>query len=63
MDKPIQPGQSLSSNIFLTGVMLFANMDFSGFMDYAVKALIGGAAWIGFQALNDYRTKKRKSNQ
>lgn len=63
MDKQLTTGHSTSSNIFLTGVMLFANMDFSGFMDYAVKALIGGVAWLGFQALNEYRIKKRKGKQ
>lgn len=63
MDKQISTDQSSSGNIFLTGVMLFANMDFSGFMDYAVKAMIGGIAWLGFQALNDYRIKRRKNRQ
>ncbi len=60
MDKQIQSGQSTSSNIFLTGVMLFANMDFTGFMDYAVKALIGGAIWLGYKAAADYIERKRK---
>jgi hypothetical protein len=60
MDKQFQSYQSNSSNIFLTGVMLFANMDFSGFLDYTLKALIGGAAWLGFQALNDYRIKRKR---
>ena len=59
----MQTGQSTASNIFLTGVMLFANMDFSGFMDYAIKALIGGIAWLGFQALNDYRTRKKQNKK
>lgn len=30
-----------SSNMFLTGTILLANLDYSGLADYAVKALVG----------------------
>ena len=60
MDKQFQTSQSTSSNIFLTGVMLFANMDFSGFLDYAVKALLGGGIWLGYKMTADYIERKRK---
>jgi len=52
--------ENSSSNIFLTGVLLFANMDFSGFMDYALKALIGGGIWLGYKLTADYIERKRK---
>jgi hypothetical protein len=35
-------------------------MDFSGFMDYAVKALIGGGIWLGYKMTADYIDRKRK---
>lgn len=49
-----------STNIFLTGVMLFANMDFSGLADYAIKAIIGGAIWMCFKLGSDYLTERMK---
>ena len=61
MEKQFSTEHSTSSNIFLTGVMLFANMDFSGFMDYAVKALIGGGIWLGYKWTADYIDRKRKN--
>jgi hypothetical protein len=33
MDKQIQSDQSTSSNIFLTGIILLANLDFAGLME------------------------------
>jgi hypothetical protein len=36
MEKQLSNPHSASSSIFLTGVMLFANMDFAGFADYAL---------------------------
>ena len=61
MEKQFANEHSTSSNIFLTGIMLFANMDFSGFMDYAVKALIGGGIWLGYKMTADYIDRKRKN--
>ncbi|MBI3518067.1 MAG: hypothetical protein HY062_01750 [Bacteroidetes bacterium] len=49
-----------SSNIFLTGTILMANIDYSGLMDYAVKALIGGVIWMGFKIAGDYFSEKMK---
>ena len=48
------------SNIFLTGTILFANLDFAGLADYAIKALIGGAIWLGYKMTSDYIERKRK---
>ena len=49
-----------SSNIFLTGAILFANMDYSGLMEYALKAIIGGVIWMGFKLGTDYFSEKIK---
>jgi hypothetical protein len=48
------------SNIFLTGTILFANLDFSGLLDYGLKALIGGAIWLGYKMTSEYIERKRK---
>ena len=48
-----------SSSIFLTGCILLANLDFSGLLDYAIKALIGGGIWLGYKAAADYIDRKR----
>jgi hypothetical protein len=42
------------SSLFLTGTILLANMDYTGLMDYAIKALIGGAIWMGYKIAGDY---------
>lgn len=49
-----------SSNMFLTGTILLANMDYSGLTDYAVKALIGGAIWMCFKIAGDYLSERMK---
>jgi hypothetical protein len=48
------------SSLFLTGTILLANMDYSSLMDYAVKALIGGAIWMGFKIAGDYISEKTR---
>jgi hypothetical protein len=57
-----QSNTDSSSNMFLTGVILLANLDYSGLADYAVKALVGGVIWMTFRIAGDYiseRIKKR----
>ena len=49
-----------TSNMFLTGTILLANMDYSGLADYAVKALIGGLIWMSFKIAGDFITEKMK---
>ena len=56
-----------STNIFLTGAILFANMDFTSLSEYALKAAIGGLIWMTFKIASDYvsdkiRSKKEKKN-
>ena len=52
-----------TSNLFLTGSILLANLDYSGLADYALKALIGGVIWMAFKVTGDYisdRVNKKK---
>ena len=49
-----------SSSIFLTGAILFANMDYPGLTEYAIKAAIGGAIWMAFKLASDYVGEKIK---
>jgi hypothetical protein len=55
-----------TSHTFLTGAILFANLDYSGLGAYAIKAAIGGAIWMAFKLAGDYlseriiKTKKTK---
>jgi hypothetical protein len=50
-----------SSSIFLTGAIFLANLDFVGLLDYAVKAAVGGAIWLGYKLTADYIDRKRKN--
>lgn len=52
--------QDSSTNIFLTGAILLANMDYSGLGDYAIKAAIGGVVWMAFKLTADYIGEKIK---
>lgn len=55
MDKLIKPTESdTASHHFLTGAILFANLDYSGLSAYAIKAAIGGAIWMAFKLAGDY---------
>ncbi len=47
-----------ASSTFLTGAILFANVDYSGLGGYAVKAAIGGAIWMIFKLAGDYLSQK-----
>lgn len=48
-----------ASNIFLTGSIFLANLDFTGLMDYAIKAVIGGFMWLLFKMVADHIERKR----
>ena len=52
-----------SSHVLLTGSILLANLDYTGLMDYAIKAIIGGAIWMGFKLSADYLTKKNNKQE
>ncbi len=50
-----------ASNIFLTGAIFLANLDFAGLADYALKATIGGAIWLAYKLTADYIDRKRNN--
>jgi hypothetical protein len=62
MEAKVHSPYDASTNAFLTGTILLANMDYSGLLDYAIKAAIGGVVWLGFKLGADYITEviKRK---
>jgi hypothetical protein len=49
-----------SSNMFLTGTILLANLDYSGLADYAVKAFVGGVIWMSFKIAGEYISERLK---
>lgn len=49
-----------SNHLFLTGAILFANLDYTGLLEYALKAIIGGAIWMGFKLGGDYLATRKK---
>ena len=49
-----------TGNMLLTASILFANLDYSGLADYAIKALVGGAIWMAFKVGGDYFSDKNK---
>lgn len=53
---------NVSSNVLLTGIVLLANFDIAGLMDYGLKAIVGGAVWLGYKLAADYvaEIKKRR---
>jgi len=56
--KETQQTNDSNSNLFLTGSILLANLDYSGLTDYAVKALVGGVIWMAFKVAGDWISKK-----
>lgn len=55
-----------SEDVMLTACIWCANLDFTGLADYAIKAIIGGAIWLGFRLIADHVSRKsrdRKNNQ
>ena len=48
------PVHDTSTNGFLTAAVLLANVDYSGFLEYGIKAAIGGAVWMAFKLTSDY---------
>ncbi len=56
----VQNTNDAGSSLFLTGTILMANMNYSDFIDYGIKALIGGAIWLGFRIAGDYFSNRMK---
>jgi hypothetical protein len=55
-----QVSNDSTSNMFLTGSILLANLDYSGLTDYALKAFVGGVIWMSFKIASEYITEKFK---
>ena len=51
--------ENTGSNIFLTGTILFANLDYTGLSEYALKALIGGGIWLMYKIIGDRMAARR----
>lgn len=45
--------------LFLPSTILLANIDYSGLLDYTLKAVLGGLIWIAFKYASDYMDKKK----
>jgi hypothetical protein len=58
--KETQSSSDSTSNMFLTGTILLANLDYSGLADYALKALVGGVIWMTFKVTGDYISERLK---
>ena len=58
--KETQTSSDSTSNMFLTGTILLANLDYSGLADYALKALVGGVIWMAFKVTGDYISERLK---
>jgi hypothetical protein len=50
-------------NTLLTVSILFAQIDMHGLYDYALKACIGGAIWLGYKVIADRIDRHRKSKE
>ena len=59
----MQETQENGSNIFLTGAILLANLDYMGLADYAIKAFIGGVIWMAFKLGGDWMSEKMRSKR
>lgn len=55
--------ENTSANLLLTGFVFLANLDFTGYIDYAVKAAIGGIIWMGFKLTTDHISEKIKNKR
>ena len=51
------------SGVFLTGCILLANLDFNGLMDYGLKALVGGAIWLGYNLINNRLSGRNRKDK
>ena len=58
--KETQTSTDSTSNMFLTGTILLANLDYSGLADYALKALVGGVIWMAFKIAGEYISERIK---
>jgi hypothetical protein len=48
------------SSMMLTGTILLAGVDVTDLLNYGLRAVVGGAVWLGFRYVADYIERKRK---
>jgi len=63
METKNHTGTDGSGSLFLTGAVLFANLDFGSLGEYALKAIIGGAIWMSFKLASDFIAEKIKNRK
>lgn len=51
------------SSVILYFIVLFANIDYTGIIDYGIKALVGSLIWFVFKLLGEYLLVKMKARQ
>ena len=52
---------SANSQTMLYLLIIVANIDYIGILDYCIKAVLGSAIWFGFKLLADrYEAKNKK---
>lgn len=51
------------TNTMLTACILLAQIDMHGLMDYALKAGIGGAIWLGYKVIADRMDRRKKAQE
>ena len=49
------------TDTMLTACILLAQIDMHGLMDYALKAGIGGAIWLGYKVIADRMDRKKEA--
>lgn len=50
-----------SQSIFLTGFILLANLDFTGLLEYGLKAAIGGGIWLAYKLVADHIDRRKRN--
>lgn len=59
--KPHTGGGTTISSTLLTASVFLAQIDMNGMVDYALKAAIGGAIWLGYKIFADRIDRHRKA--
>ena len=49
---------SANSQTVLCLIIVVANIDYIGILDYCIKAVLGSAIWFGFKILSDRYSEK-----
>lgn len=49
---------SANSQTVLCLLIVIANIDYIGILDYCIKAILGSAIWFGFKILSDKYSEK-----